>query len=207
MSAGLLLRVLLWGWFAAAILAGHRLTLRHLPPAALAGLIPALAGLAWMLTRRLTSLRAFCAEVDVRALVLLQVVRASGLYFLFGEGAAGLPRGLALFAGAGDLIVADRARGWGNARFRDSAREESFKRGLFALATAADAPLPRTRIEYESNRPAKPETPEVRAMAEEVRARAIRIWSIVSLAALLASAGLLLQLAFGLSPHDLYSPL
>ena len=46
MSAGLLLRVLLWGWFAAAILAGHRLTLRHLPPAALAGLIPALAGLA-----------------------------------------------------------------------------------------------------------------------------------------------------------------
>ena len=150
MSAGLLLRVLLWGWFAAAILAGHRLTLRHLPPAALAGLIPALAGLAWMLTRRLTSLRAFCAEVDVRALVLLQVVRASGLYFLFGEGAAGLPRGLALFAGAGDLIVA-----------------------VMALPVAF-AP-----------------------MAEEVRARAIRIWSIVSLASLLASAGLLLQLAFG----------
>lgn len=75
-----------------------------------------------------------------------------------------------LEGGKATNIVADRARGWGNARFRDGAREESFKRGLFALATAADAPLPRTRIEYESNRPAKPETPEVRAMAEEVRA-------------------------------------
>jgi glutamate carboxypeptidase len=66
-------------------------------------------------------------------------------------------------------IVADRARAWGNARFRDAAREEVVKRGLLGLATAADAPLPRTRIEYESNRPAKPETPVVRALAEEVR--------------------------------------
>ncbi len=67
-------------------------------------------------------------------------------------------------------IVADRARAWGNARFRDAAREESVKRGLVALSTAADAPLPRTRVEYEPNRPAKPETPAVRALAEEARA-------------------------------------
>jgi len=67
-------------------------------------------------------------------------------------------------------IVADRARAWGNARFRDAAREEAVKRGLVALATAADAPLPRTRIEFEPNRPAKPETAAVRALAEEVRA-------------------------------------
>ena len=67
-------------------------------------------------------------------------------------------------------IVADRARAWGNARFRDAAREEAVKRGLVALSTAADAPLPRTRVEYEPNRPAKPETAAVRALAEEVRA-------------------------------------
>jgi glutamate carboxypeptidase len=67
-------------------------------------------------------------------------------------------------------IVADRARAWGNARFRDAAREELVKQGLFALATAPDAALPRTRVEYESNRPAKPETAAVRALAEEVRA-------------------------------------
>ena len=67
-------------------------------------------------------------------------------------------------------IVADRARAWGNARFRDAAREESVKRGLVALSTAADAPLPRTRVDYEPNRPAKPETAAVRALAEEVRA-------------------------------------
>lgn len=66
-------------------------------------------------------------------------------------------------------VVADRARAWGNARFRDGAREDVLKRGLLALATAADAPLPRTRVEYESNRPAKPETAAVRALAEEIR--------------------------------------
>ncbi len=67
-------------------------------------------------------------------------------------------------------IVAARARAWGNARFRDIEREAIVERGLRALATAVDAPLPRTRIEYASNRPAKPETPAVRALAERVRA-------------------------------------
>jgi glutamate carboxypeptidase len=66
-------------------------------------------------------------------------------------------------------IVADRARAWGNARFRDAAREDAVKAGLLALATVADAPLPRTRVDYEPNRPAKPETPAVRAIAEEAR--------------------------------------
>ena len=75
-----------------------------------------------------------------------------------------------LEGGKATNIVADRALAWGNARFRDAAREEVVKRGLLALATAADAPLPRTRIEYESNRPAKPETAAVRALAEELRA-------------------------------------
>ena len=75
-----------------------------------------------------------------------------------------------LEGGKATNIVADRARGWGNARFKDAAREDALKRGLFALATAADAPLPRTKIEYESNRPAKPEIPAVRALAEQARA-------------------------------------
>lgn len=75
-----------------------------------------------------------------------------------------------LEGGKATNIVADRARGWGNARFKDAAREEALQRGLFALATAPDAPLPRTRLEYESNRPAKPVIPAVRALAEEIRA-------------------------------------
>lgn len=75
-----------------------------------------------------------------------------------------------LEGGKATNIVADRARAWGNARFRDAAREEAVKRGLLALATTDDSPLPRTRLEYESNRPAKPETAEVRALAEELRA-------------------------------------
>lgn len=75
-----------------------------------------------------------------------------------------------LEGGKATNIVADRARAWGNARFRDGMREEAVKRGLFSLASSGDAPLPRTRIEYESNRPAKPETPAARALAEEIRA-------------------------------------
>jgi len=75
-----------------------------------------------------------------------------------------------LEGGKATNIVADCARGWGNGRFKDAAREDALKRGLFALATAADAPLPRTKIEYESNRPAKPEIPAVRVIAEQVRA-------------------------------------
>ena len=147
MSVALLLRVLLWGWFFAAVAAGHWLALRHLPPAAVAGLAPALAALLWMLTRRVSALRDWCDALDPRALVLLQVVRASGLYFLISEGAAELPRGLALIAGAGDLVVA-----------------------VMALPVAL-API-----------------------SGEARARAIRIWSVVSLLSLLASAGELVRL-------------
>lgn len=67
-------------------------------------------------------------------------------------------------------IVADRARAWGNARFRDAAREDALRAGLAALATAPDAALPRTRVDYEPNRPAKPRIAAVEAIAEEVRA-------------------------------------
>ncbi|MEY3022329.1 MAG: hypothetical protein RIS86_1527, partial [Planctomycetota bacterium] len=67
-------------------------------------------------------------------------------------------------------IVADRARAWGNARFRDAAREDALRAALAALATAPDADLPRTRVDYESNRPAKPRLAAVEALAEEIRA-------------------------------------
>ncbi len=65
-------------------------------------------------------------------------------------------------------IVADSARAWGNARFRDSARDALVERGLRAMATNAQSPLPHTNIEYEANRPAKPEVPAVRAIAGEL---------------------------------------
>lgn len=74
-----------------------------------------------------------------------------------------------LQGGKATNIVADHALAWGNARFRDAAHEALVEKGLRALASAADAPLPRTRVQYESNRPAKPEVPAVRALAEELR--------------------------------------
>ncbi len=66
-------------------------------------------------------------------------------------------------------IVAERARAWGNARFRDSVEEEKLLHGLRALETAPDAPLPHTRLHYESNRPAKPKTPTVQALAARIQ--------------------------------------
>lgn len=166
MSAALLVRVILWGWFAAAVAAGHTLALRHLPAPAVAGLGLIIAAVLWTLASRVSALRRWTDSIDPRALVLLQVLRASGLYFLLSDAAAALPRGFALLAGAGDIVVA-----------------------VMALPVAL-API-----------------------ADEARARAIRIWSVVSLVSLLAAAGTLLRvglmepgrlLPFAMLPFSLY---
>lgn len=65
-------------------------------------------------------------------------------------------------------IVAPRARAWGNARFKDAAHEARVLAGLRALESAPDAPLPHTRLEYELNRPAKPSTAAMQALAQRV---------------------------------------
>jgi len=110
-SAALLVRVFLWGWFAAAVGAGHSLALRHVPPAVLGAAGVAIAAFLWMLSRRVRPLRRWC----------------DGLYFLLSDEGALLPRGLALLAGAGDLVVAVMALPVALAPMADAARTRAIR--------------------------------------------------------------------------------
>lgn len=85
-----------------------------------------------------------------------------------------LPRGTVVNIGplegaSATNIVAERARAWGNARFRDAKEEERLLRGLRALETPTDAPLPQTQLQYDSNRPAKPVTETVQSLAHRIQ--------------------------------------
>ncbi len=85
-----------------------------------------------------------------------------------------LPRGTVVNIGplegaAATNIVADRARAWGNARFRDASGEAKLLQGLRALETESGAPLPHTQLQYESNRPAKPASASVQLLAKRIQ--------------------------------------
>ncbi len=64
--------------------------------------------------------------------------------------------------------VPDLARAWGNVRYPSNDVADSMGAELDALATAPDA-MPGVIIKRSFNRPAKPETPAVRALAEGAR--------------------------------------
>jgi glutamate carboxypeptidase len=64
--------------------------------------------------------------------------------------------------------VPDYAAAWGNVRFRDAETGRGLAARLDAFATAPDA-LPRVTVHQVLNRPAKPETAGVRALAAAAR--------------------------------------
>jgi glutamate carboxypeptidase len=74
-----------------------------------------------------------------------------------------------LEGGAATNIVPDRARAWGNLRYRDEAEGAQLGAALDALATGGDDAVPRVRVQRVHNRPAKPCTDAVRAMAERAQ--------------------------------------
>jgi len=67
--------------------------------------------------------------------------------------------------------VPDRARAWGNVRFPDRGVSDELAAMLDALATEPDS-MPRTIVHRSFNRPAKPETEAVRALAMAARGAA-----------------------------------
>lgn len=68
-------------------------------------------------------------------------------------------------------IVPDRARAWGNVRFRTEELGEALGKRLEALATPAGA-MPGVSVRRSFNRPAKPLTPGTQKLAEAARAAA-----------------------------------
>lgn len=105
------------------------------------------------------------SAVTALARVLLQVDALS-------DPAAGVVASVGpLEGGHATNIVPDRARAWGNVRFRTEELGESVAGRLDALATAPDA-MPGVRIFRSFNRPAKPLTPGTQKLADAAHAAA-----------------------------------
>lgn len=76
-----------------------------------------------------------------------------------------------LEGGPATNIVPDRARGWGNVRFRTEELGQSLARRLDGLATLPGS-MPGVSIRRSFNRPAKPLTPGTQRLADAARAAA-----------------------------------
>ncbi|HWB19527.1 MAG TPA: M20/M25/M40 family metallo-hydrolase, partial [Phycisphaerales bacterium] len=70
--------------------------------------------------------------------------------------------------GGATNVVADHAACWGNMRFANAKQAEELVRAIEAMATKDDV-LPRVVVRVSANRPAKPETEEVRGLAKVAR--------------------------------------
>ncbi|MCC6283761.1 MAG: M20/M25/M40 family metallo-hydrolase [Phycisphaerales bacterium] len=71
--------------------------------------------------------------------------------------------------GTGTNVVPDRARAWGNVRFSSPAQADALGAMLDALSTPENS-IPGVKVRRSFNRPAKPRTPAVEAMASAARA-------------------------------------
>lgn len=109
MSAALIVRLLFWLWFGTAVAAGHFLWLQRLPPVGVQAIILGLVAVVLLAYFRVAAVRAWVDAIDLRGLVLLHVTRFVGIYFLVLYQRGELPRGFAVPAGFGDIVVATMA--------------------------------------------------------------------------------------------------
>lgn len=106
MPAALIVRLLFWLWFGAAVAAGQFLWLQRLPPFGVPAVVLGLTAIVLAAYFSLRPVRAWADAIDVRALVLLHVTRFVGVYFLILYQRGELPRAFAVPAGFGDIVVA-----------------------------------------------------------------------------------------------------
>lgn len=145
MPASLLVRIIIWLWFGAAVAAGHFLVLQRFPALALPVIIAGLTATALYACFRFPTLHSWVDAIDVRALVLLHLTRFVGIYFLILHRRGELPGAFALPAGIGDIAVATMALPVALAPLAASARRRAiviwnvagFVDILLVVATAA----------------------------------------------------------------------
>jgi len=106
MSTAIVVRVVFWVWFIAAILVGRQLTLQRLPPVGIPAIVFGLSAFLLYLYVRIAALRTWVDSLDLRAIVLLHVTRFVGIYFLVLYRRGELPHDFAVHGGMGDIIVA-----------------------------------------------------------------------------------------------------
>jgi hypothetical protein len=109
MSAALIVRIVFWAWFAAAVYAGQSLVLQRLPAPAVPAIVFALTAVLLAAYTRVSGVRRWVDDLDVRTLVLLHVTRFVGLAFLYLYRRGQLPYAFAVPGGIGDIIVATLA--------------------------------------------------------------------------------------------------
>lgn len=106
MSAALLVRLILWSWFAAAAYAGHALVLQRIAAPAIPALGLMAAALLFMTYTRSALLRDWVDGINLRALVLLHLSRLLGIAYLVLHARGQLSSAFALSAGIGDIALA-----------------------------------------------------------------------------------------------------
>lgn len=105
----LLIRVGVWTWLIAAVLAGHFGLLRRVPMPAVQAILFGLTAIVLLLSFRLRALRAWLDALDIRSLVALHFTRFVGIYFLVLYRRGELPYEFAVPGGWGDIAVATLA--------------------------------------------------------------------------------------------------
>ena len=111
MKTPLVIRVCIWIWLIAALLAGNYRLLQRLPAPAMQGVLFGLTALLLLLYGQLRVLRNWLDRLDLRSLVFLHVTRFVGFYFLLLFHRGELPYAFAVPGGWGDNIVAALALG------------------------------------------------------------------------------------------------
>jgi hypothetical protein len=109
MSADLIVRLVIWTWFAAAAAAGHFLVLQRIPAAAIPALTLGISALLFGAYFLIRPLRAWVDHFDLRTLVLIHVTRFVGIYFLALYQRGELPRPFAVSGGIADIVIATMA--------------------------------------------------------------------------------------------------
>lgn len=109
MSADLIVRLVIWTWFAAAAAAGHFLLLQRIPPAAIPAITLGISALLFGAYFLIRPLRSWVDRFDLRTLVLVHVTRFIGIYFLALYQRGELPRPFAVSGGIADIIIATMA--------------------------------------------------------------------------------------------------
>ncbi|MEZ5415222.1 MAG: hypothetical protein R3F03_13035 [Opitutaceae bacterium] len=100
------LRIGLFSWILLAIWAGRQEWLGRMPPSAIPALVLTLTTLLFMAYRRITALREWLDQIDLRWILALHLTRFVGFYFIWLHHRGLMPEAFAIPVGIGDIVTA-----------------------------------------------------------------------------------------------------
>ncbi len=106
MPVAVVVRIVFWAWFFAAVFAGQQRLLQRLPAPAAQLILFGLTAVLLFAYFRLKPLRDWIDRIDLRSIVLMHASRLVGIYFLLLYRDGALPYAFAVPGGIGDIVVA-----------------------------------------------------------------------------------------------------